>query len=241
MAVGTLVALPFTLIIDSAFIIDDVLSGAISGVFVAIGLAIVYRAMADASSAVTAPLALMIGVVMPLAWDLANGASLTQTTAIGCGIALISLLVVSFDPGLGTSKLQRGISMAVAGGIFFGLTFIFAGITSEESGAWPAVMNRAAGFVGILLVALSQKAPLALEPNVRRFGVGGGIAGALGMLALIVGTQLGDLGTVSVITGSSPAVVVVLTALFDHDHVRWWQVIGVAGSMLGAGLIAVGS
>ncbi len=240
MAVGTLVALPFVIVIDSSLIGRDVVAGALSGLFVAIGLALVYRAMADASSAVTAPLAGVLAILIPLGWDLATGGSLNGLEAAGCAVAIVSLIVVSFDPELGTERLRRGLGLATVGGIFFGLTFTFAGATSEASGAWPAVFNRGFGLIGIGLLALTQKAPLLLKPSVRKFGVLGGFAGALGMLAMILGAQIGSLGTVSVLAGSSPAVVVVLTAVFDDDKVRWWQSIGVAGAILGTVLIALG-
>ena len=61
------------------------------------------------------------------------------------------------------------------------------------------------------------------------------------MLAMIIGAQIGNLGTVSVLAGLSPAVIVVLTAVFDDDDVRWWQSIGVVGTIVGATLIAIGA
>ena len=99
-------------------------------------------------------------------------------------------------------------------------------------------MNVSAG-IGVL--AARQKVPLLLDPKVRKFGLLGGVAGALGMLALILGAQVGSLGTVSVIAGSSPAVTVIAAATFDGDRVHWWQAIGVVGSIIGTGIIALGS
>ena len=241
MFVGTFVALPFTLFIPSEFIVRDVLSGALSGVFVAMGLAIVYRAMADSSSAVTLPLAGVMAIVVPFVWDLSTGARLSVLAASGCALAIISLVVVSFDPKMGMEKVRRGLGLAFLGGCLFGLTFLFAGVTSEESGAWPAVFNRGVGFVGITLLALKTRAPVMLDPSARTFGLLGGVVGSLGMLALIVGTQIGSLGIVSVLAGSSPAVTVVATALFDEDRVTWWQMVGVAGAITGASLIALGA
>ncbi len=241
MFIGTFVALPFTLFIPSEFIFRDVLFGGLSGVTVAAGLAIVYRAMADSSSAVTLPLAGVMAILVPFVWDLATGVRLGALAAIGCAVALISLVVVSFDPNLGTSTIRRGLGLAFLGGCFFGLTFLFAGVTSEASGAWPAVFNRGIGFVGITLLALKSRAPLMLEPSVRKFGILGGIVGSLGMLSLIIGTQIGSLAIVSVLAGSSPAVTVLATAAFDDDSVTWWQMLGVAGAITGASLIAIGA
>ena len=241
MFVGTLVALPFTFIIPSSFIVRDIIFGSLSGIFVAMGLAIIYRAMADSSSAITLPLAAVVAIIVPLVWDLATGAALSGLAALGCALAVISLVVVSFDPTMGTNTIRRGLGLAFIGGLLFGLTFLFAGITSEQSGAWPAVFNRGVGLVGILLLALKSGAPLVLERPARKFGLLGGVAGSLGMLALIVGTQIGSLGIVSVLAGSSPAVTVAVTALFDDDSVTWSQMAGVAGAIAGASLIAVGA
>ncbi len=240
MFIGTFVALPFIFVIDSAFIWGDVISGAASGVFVALGLAIVYRSMADSSSAVTLPLAGVMAILVPLLFDIATGARIGWITGVGMGIAIISLMVVSFDPALGTEKVRRGLGLALGGGALFGLTFLFAGTTSEASGAWPAVFNRGVGFVGISVVALKSGAPFVLDRPSRVFGVAGGFAGSLGMLCLILGAQVGSLAVVSVLAGSSPAVTVIATALFDDDQVSWWQMLGIGGAITGTALIAIG-
>lgn len=241
MAVGTLVALPFTVLIDSSFVTRDVLLGALSGITVAIGLAIVYRAAADSSSAVTIPLAGVIAILVPFIFDLAGGERISTLAAIGCAVAIGSIAVVSFDPKINAELLRRGLGMAFVGGCFFGLTFLFAGSTSEASGAWPAVANRGVGLVGIAVLAKVQQAPLLLSPSVRKFGMAGGIAGAVGMLALIVGTQIGSLAIVSVLAGSSPVVTVLLSSQFDDDSVSVTQLLGVAGTIAGATMIALGS
>ena len=241
MAFGALVLLPFILIVDSSFIFRDAVFGALSGVFVAMGLAILYRGLAVAPASVIAPISAVVAILLPLGWDLISGASLGGVTIIGCVVAIIALVVVSFDPEQGEGEVRQGITLAVGAGLFFGLTFVFAGTTSQASGAWPAVFNRGFGLVGILVLALRQQVPLMLDSGVRKFGLAGGVAGALGMLSVILGTQIGSLGTVSVIAGSSPAVTVIAAATFDGDRVHWWQGIGVIGSIVGTALIALGS
>lgn len=240
MFVGTLVVLPFALVTNSAPIGRDLVFGALSGIFVALGLAAIYRAMADSSAAVTIPLAGVLAILLPLIWDLASGTRLSGTAALGCAVALVSLILVSFDGTMDPATLRRGLTLAVFGGLLFGLTFLFAGSTSPESGAWPAVTNRGFGLLGILAVAKAQGAPLLLAPSVRKFGIIGGIAGAIGMLSIIVGAQIGSLGLVSVLAGSSPAVTVVATSVFDEDRVSRTQALGVGGAIAGAALIALG-
>jgi drug/metabolite transporter (DMT)-like permease len=239
MLVGVVVALPFTQIFDSEFIVQDLLLGAISGILVAIGLSIVYRAMAQSSSAVTAPVAGVMTAILPLLWDLAGGTSIHGLQLVGCAVAIASLTVVTYNPSL-RGKLKSGLLLAVLGGVFFGSSVVFAGDTSIESGAWPAVSQRTLGFLAMVVLAKKSSVPVFLRPPVLRFGIYGGIAGAIGMVCLIVGSQQGDLGTVSVIGSTYPAVIVVLATIFDDDEIRWWQGLGVAGAIAGTALIALG-
>ncbi len=238
MLTGVAVSLPFVFILGSEFIQRDVASGALSGVFVAAGLSVVYRGMAVSSSAVVAPTAAVLAALLPLAWDLVGGTRLSALELVGCAVAITSLGLTTFNPDLG-DRVRQGLLLAIGGGILFGLSVVFAADTSEASGAWPAVAQRATGFLAMVPLALRRGVPVFLPPGVRRFGLGGGIAGAVGMVAWIIGSQQGDLGTVSVISSTYPAVVALLATRFDADVIRWWQAIGIAGAIAGSACIAL--
>ena len=241
MFVGFFVALVMTQIVDSTFLVPDLVSGAISGVFVGVGLSIVYKAMAESSSAVTAPVAGVVVALLPLGWDvLFGGARLGALAGVGCAVAIGSLVLVTYNPRLGKGVVRSGLLLALTGGVFFGLAVIFAGDTSAESGVWPAVSQRALAFLAMVVIARRRSIPIFLPKRVMTLGVFGGITGAFGMAALIVGSQQGDLGTVSVVGATYPAVIVVLSTLFDDDEMRWWQGVGVAGAIAGTALIALG-
>ena len=239
MLVGVAVTWPLVIALGSEPIARDLWSGAGSGVAVACGLAIVYHAMAAASSSVVAPIAAVIAALVPLVWDLLTGASLTPLGAIGCLLAVASLALSSMTGDLG-DRLRSGVVLAVAGGSMFGLAVVLVADTSEASGAWPANIQRLTGFISMIVLARVRNVPLFLPAGVRRFGIAGGIAGGLGMVAWAVGAQQGDLGTVSVVSSTYPAVVVVLATLFDDDTIRWWQALGIVGAIAGTALIAIG-
>lgn len=240
MVVGTVLALPLTLVISSQWIWADVISGGLSGILVALGLTIVYRAMADSSSVIAAPLAGVLAAVIPLGWDLLGGTAISTLSLVGCAIAIAAMAIVTFDPTMDGGTVRNGVLLALAGGVFFGLSIALAGDTSEASGVWPVVFNRALGFVALVPLVAKSRVPLLLSGPVLRFGLLGGAAGAIGMVALVIGSQRGNLGTVSVIAATYPAVIVVLASTFDDDSVRWWQALGVAGAIAGTALIALG-
>lgn len=239
MLVGVGVSVPVAIAVGGSLLARDFVAGIGSGVLLAIGLAVVFRAMADSSSAVASPLAAVIGALVPLAWDLIGGASLSALAAIGCGVAIVSLAPTTFNPKLGMS-VRRGVALAAVAGVLFGIAVVLVADTSAASGAWPAVGQRAAGFVSMALIAASRKQPVILPLALLKIGIGGGIAGGLGMVFWVLGAQRGDLGTVSVAASTYPAVTVLLASMFDGDQLRWWQLLGVGGALSGTALIALG-
>lgn len=237
MLVGAVISFPAAFAFGSTWIPRDVLSGVLSGVLVASGLALVYRGMAESSAAIVSPTAAVLGALLPLGWDLAGGTELVPLAAVGCGVAVLSLALTTFNPDLG-DRVMRGMVMAIGGGILFGLAVVFVADTSEASGVWPAASQRLGGFAAMLMLAQRRGVPAFLPPTVRRFGVLGGIAGAFGMMFWVIGGQRGDLGTVSVVASTYPAVVALLSTIFDGDQIRWWQGIGIGGAVVGTALIA---
>ncbi len=238
MLTGAVISVPVALLLGSSLIGRDLLSGAVSGVFIAGGLAVVYRGMALSSAAIVAPAAAVLAALVPLLWDVAGGTNLKALEVVGCGVALTALVLTTFNPDLG-DRVREGLVLALAGGLLFGLSIVCAADTSEASGAWPAVSQRATGFVAMTGLAMRRNVPALLPGGLRKFGIGGGIAGVGGMIAWIIGGQQGDLGTVSVVSSTYPAVVAVLATRFDDDQIRWWQAIGIGGAIGGSILIAI--
>jgi len=118
MFVGTFATLPLLLVVSSSFRSTDVMLGALSGVCVGLGLSIVYKAMADSSSAIAAPIAGVIAAVLPLTWDLGfGGGSISGLTAVGCAIAIAALAIVSYNPVMEQDARRSGITMGSERGV----------------------------------------------------------------------------------------------------------------------------
>lgn len=240
MLAGILIALAIALAAGHEWISSDMVRGAVSGVLLAIALALMYRGMAISSAAVTSPLVAVFVGLIPLLWDLVRGATLSTMALLGCAMALVSLVLTTFNPNLGT-RIRPGLLYGFASGLLFGVALITVGETSEASGAWPAVSQRVAGFAALVLFASRRAVPIFTPTRLLPLSVISGIAGTAGIVAFVIGAQKGDIGVVSVAGSMFPAVVVVLSTIFDDDEVRWWQALGIAGSIGGLSLIALGS
>lgn len=240
MLYGAFTTLLIVVVLDSQFILRDAISGAFSGLAIAGGLATMYRGMAGSSAAIVSPTAGVASALLPLIWDLLTGASLAAITAVGCVVALLSLVLTTFNPNFG-GNIRSSLAMALVGGSLLGIAVITAADTSDASGAWPAFTQRTVGFVLLATIALRRGVPVLQGAGVRRFGIAGGIAGGLGMAFWVIGSQQGELGTVSIVASTYPAFVAIFATLFDDDEIRWWQAIGIGGAILGTALIAFGS
>ncbi len=239
MAAGVATALVLTIFVPSEATVRDLLLGALSGLGMGFALMLMYRGMAVSSTAVVSPLVATFVAVVPLMWDVSTGGALSRTASAGIAVALIGLIATTFSPALG-GNVRRGLSLALASGVLFGVAITVVGETSLDSGVWPAVGQRAVAWTTLAIYAQTMSLPRLLPARLLRIGVLSGIAGTTGMTMFILGAQRGSLGEVAVASSMFPAVTATLAAVFDDDHLKWWQLIGIAGTLTGVGLIAAG-
>lgn len=239
MLAGVGVAAVIAVVSGDDLIGRDLIRGGVSGLFIASALALLYHGMAVSSAAVTSPVAAVFVGLIPLAWDLARGAVLGATVLTGCIVALSSLALTTLNPNL-ADRVRSGVVFGVVSGVLFGISLIVVGETAESSGAWPAATQRLAGFAAMAALAWHRSVPVFSPGRLRRLSAVSGLVGTLGIVAFVIGLQRGDIGVVSVAGSMFPAVTAVLSAVFDDDELRWWQTIGIAGSLTGLALIALG-
>lgn len=239
MAVGVPITAVASVLLGGDLIGRDLLFGAVSGLLIATGLGVNYRGMAETSAAIVSPISAVLAALVPLLWDVIGGARPSTLAWVGCGVALVALGFTTFNPNLG-DRVIAGVAFGLTSGVLFGAGVTFLGETMEDSGSWPIVAQRSFGMLAVAALTQSQGAPLLMPAAVRHHGLLAGLAGGIGMVCLIIGTQTGDLGEVAVAGSMFPAVVAVLSAIFDGDELRWWQGIGIAGAIVGTALIALG-
>lgn len=239
MSIGVVISLTAALAMGSEWRIADIVSGGISGLLVAGGLGVAYRGMADSSAAVVSPISAVFAALLPLVWDIIDGLRPGALVSVGCAIAIASLALTTFNPELG-GKVRIGVLYGILAGLLFGGGVVFVANTAEASGVWPAVSQRIVGFLLMAAVATRRSLPVFLPGPLRKIGWLSGLFGTCGMISWVIGSQRGDLGTVSVAGSMYPAVVAVLAASFDDDQIRWWQGIGIFGAIGGMALIALG-
>ncbi|WP_394944605.1 EamA family transporter [uncultured Ilumatobacter sp.] len=226
-------------IIPSEFATRDLVLGSASGLFVGFALATLYEAMATSSAAIAGPLVVLGTALVPFGWDLAFGATLSPSIVVGIIIALLSLLAVMYSPGL-TAQHGRGIRIALVSAVLWGISTTLVGESGDDSGVWAPFVQRITALVVMFAIASGRSLPKMPARPLLGITLLSGVLGGAGIIAFVLGTQRGSLGSVAVTTSMFPVVSSALSAAFDDDTLHWWQIVGITGVIGGIGVLALG-
>ena len=202
--------------------VGDILWGAAAGVGGAVGIGLLYRALAEGAMAVVSPVTAATTAVVPVIVDLLTGGELSLLYAVGVGLALVAILAVAWEKS--AQRLSpRLLVMALAAGFGFALFFISIAQTSEESGFWPLLGAR------LVTIPLGFTLHRLLESG-SMFGTAGfrwiAAAGLLDMganLLVAAALQRGPLGIVSVISSLYPVVTALLAVILLRERLSTTQ------------------
>ena len=158
---------------------------------------------------------------------------------VGIIIALLSLLAVMYSPGL-TAQHGRGIRIALVSAVLWGISTTLVGESGDDSGVWAPFVQRITALVVMFAIASGRSLPKMPARPLLGITLLSGVLGGAGMIAFVLGTQRGSLGSVAVTTSMFPVVSSALSAAFDDDTLHWWQIVGITGVIGGIGVLALG-
>ncbi len=239
-AVSTVLSPILLLAVDSRWIGRDVVIGVLSGLSMTTGLLLLYHGYSVARMGVVAPMSSVLLAAVPVVYDVTRGATPGALAGAGIAIGLIALVLTGYTPG-GTGSVRLGAVLGVTSGVAFGIAFTLMGEVSEASGLTPVVVQRLAGFAMLAVVGVIGSAPFfASERIARKSVLATGSLAVFAIASLQLGFQKGSSGPVSVAASQFATVAVVLSVLFNHERMRWWQGVGVGATAVGVALMAAG-
>lgn len=240
-AVSAVLAPLLALIVPSRWIGRDLVIGALAGLAMTTGLVLLYRGYSIARMGVVAPTSSVLLAAVPVLVDLLRGTTPGPLAAVGIAIGLIALVLTSWAPG-GSGSVRLGAVLGVSSGIAFGVAFTLMGEVSSAAGLAPVVAQRWAGLAMLSVVAVFGDAPFVAEhSDGRRLSLFTGVLGVVAIASLQLGFREGASGVVSVAASQFATAAVVLSVLFNHERMRWWQAVGVGATAVGVALMAAGS
>lgn len=224
----------------------DMAWGGLAGLAGGIGVALLYRALAVGRMSVVAPVTAVCAVTIPVTVGLFLGEQLAWTTAIGIGLALVAIVLVSQQPVAGATArragtVPRGVGLALVSGVALGLFFLALAETDARAGMWPLVAARAASvmFFGAMMVVGGR--PLRVAAPVVRIAVAAGVLDVCANALYLLATRYGPLSVAVTLSSLYPASTVVLARLVLGERLNAWQAAGLGCALVAIALIVSGA
>ena len=132
----------------------------------AIGIIILYRALAGGQMSIAAPVSALMAAVIPVFVGVIVDGWPKWLTMVGVVMALIAIWLVARTERDGVHRIHwADVRMPLLAGVLFGLFFIFMHKASSESVLWPAVLLRVSSAILLAVIALFTRSSFAIPRN----------------------------------------------------------------------------
>jgi uncharacterized membrane protein len=217
----------------------EVLWGALAGLLTALGLSLLYWAMAMDMISVVAPVAALAPVI-PVLTGVLLGDRLPALRWIGVASAVIGVLLLSIQRDQGKSRPvpRRSLAVAALAAASFGCWFVVMHNATNGGFSWAILIQRAisASILGIVLASqrVNARPQMRLVPALAIVG----LLDLAGTALFSVSSHVGLLGVVSVLASLYPLVTIVLALSILKERVNTFQRSGMVVALVAVGCLA---
>jgi len=212
-------------------------AGGLAGVTGIIGLAALYKGLADGQMGIVAPLAAVTTAALPVLLGIFLEGMPSGLHIMGFFIASAAIWLLSVPEK--SQKFQwRQISLPITAGVFLGLSLIFIDQAAEQTVLWSLVVARIAAIAVLMaLLLIFRKGSM---PPKRNYPIVClvGIFDTGGYTFYALAASTGRLDTAAVLACMYPATTVILAWLLLKERLSRRQWIGVIAAFAAITLIA---
>jgi drug/metabolite transporter (DMT)-like permease len=230
-----------------AYALDDPLPSLRSMVFIvlssicgAIGIIILYRALAGGQMSIAAPVSALMAAVIPVFVGVIVDGWPKWLTMVGVFLALLAIWLIARTEHEGRQRVHWvDVRMPLFAGVLFGLFFIFMHQASGESTLWPAVFLRVCSAALLLVIALVRRDSFRVVREHWWLVVFIGVFDVAGNVFYILSSQLGRMDIAAVVGSLYPGVTVALAWLLLKERISQSQGLGIALALTAIVLISI--
>lgn len=241
---GVLITILALLVVPGVLSSESVWVGVTSGAVGALGMGLLYAALAQGQMGIVSPITAVLSGAVPVLVGVIRGESLSPMAIAGILAAGLAVILVSRETGQHKKTPPRAIAIAIASGLAIGAYLSVLGSAPDDSGIWVATIGR--WFSSILVV-------IALIIWLVRTGAGWSSAGsfpwglavaaggldALANAVFQLAAQRGLLAIVAVIGSLYPAATLLLARFLLHERISRVQLVGVVLALAAAATLAL--
>ncbi len=212
------------------------ITGALAGLCGYIGLACLYEGLSTGRMGVVSPISSMSAVV-PLAYALITGDTLSAITSVGVVIALVGVFCAS-GPELSQGLPLKPLLLALGAAAGFGLALTFIAMGSQSSALLTMVSMRSATFFVTISLAIKFKTTGKFSRQEMPALIFIGAADFLANLLLGIACTKGLVSIAMVFGSLYPIATAVLAFKFLNERLHKVQYVGIALAVAGVSIIS---
>ncbi len=245
---GLLAVLALAALTGEAMPKDPLLWWAVpAGVVSVLALGCLYRALALGPMAAVAPVA-AAGAAVPVIFGQFTGSPMGPLALAGGFFALAGATIAVWEPhsdGVARAQWAKTTVIAATAAVAIGTFFILIDAASEASPVWAIAVSRSSSVLTVLIVALvALQRGQGWGPMPRKAILVSAIIGVTDIAAEVffaIGSTLGAIGPVTVISSLYPALTVLLAVSFLREPLHRRQAIGGIATMVGVAFLTIGT
>lgn len=227
-AIGLLFAVIAIPIVNEPFPDPHTLKWSIAaGLVGTIGLLAFFEAMRLGRISIVAPLAALIGAIIPVIVGSFVEGLPEPIVFLAFGLALLAVVLISHEKDEAENKKGNHLFLPVFAGIAFGLYFVFMHEASQTLVIGPLITARFSGMIGIALYLLFKRENLRIKSGNWHLLALNGFFDVGGNLFYILAVQAGRLDISAVLSSLYPGMTVFLAWLILKEKIQFSQWIGI--------------
>jgi len=209
------------------------------------GLILFYAGLAEGPMQVVAPVSALVSTALPVGVAIAAGERPGPLVYLGGAVCLVATVLVSSE-GIGRGRPAsrpggRGLLLGVAGGLAFGLFFLFLRYAGASGVLWPSAVARITGALVVTgaVAWLGGQAWRSLSPWLLAAAIVSGVLDAAANVCYVAATRDGLFGIAVVLTSLYPGITVLLARVVLRERMRLPQVAGLLLAVAGIALVSI--
>lgn len=239
--VGLVLAFVASLVVVGEATMADVAWGALGGVVLAGGLVALYAGYARARVSIAAPVAGVGAAALPvIVASLFGDDALSPTATAGVLLGLLAIGMVSMARSEQRGSVGSSVLYGLGGAAGVGMLLVCLANTSEDSGLWPIVAARGAGFVVLAVIIAAKRFPLSTSRGVWSHVIGIAALVTAGNALFLTAARLGSTSVAAVLASLFPAATVFWAWLVFRERLRGVQMLGLGIALAAVALIVAG-
>ncbi len=218
----------------------DIGAGVVAGISGTFSFVALYAAFALGQISRLAPVAAVVGAVVPTVVGIFRGESLTALHVAGIVVALVAITLVTQEQEAdgGGRTPPAAFALALTAGLGFSIFFLALAETQEDAGFWPLVVARAVSIPLVALVAIRMSGGIRMPHRMPRVVIPAGFAEAVSNIFALWAYQRGPLAVAAVLGAFYPVSTVLLARLILDERLQRIQWIGVGLALVAVPMIA---